>query len=65
MNDDRATTDGRRYRVYQALGIVVAALFLALGATAFFAGGGPIIATIAIAGGLAVLIVSIVMMVRS
>ncbi|MDQ1135808.1 putative membrane protein [Microbacterium sp. SORGH_AS 1204] len=65
MTEQKTLTDGRRYRVYQIIGIVVAALFLALGVTAFFAGGGPIIAAIAVVGGLAVLIVSIVMMVRS
>ncbi|MDQ1085079.1 MULTISPECIES: hypothetical protein [Microbacterium] len=62
---EHKTTEGRRYRVYQVIGIVVAALFLALGVTAFLAGGGPIISAIAVVGGLAVLIVSIVMMVRS
>ncbi len=59
------TTDSRRYRVYQIIGIVVAVLFLALGVAAFLTGGGPIIAAIAVVGGLAVLIVSIVMMVRT
>lgn len=65
MSEQRVATDGRRYRVYQIIGIVVAVLFLALGVAAFLAGGGPIIAAIAVIGGLAVLIVSIVMMVRS
>jgi hypothetical protein len=59
------TTESRRYRVYQIIGIVVAVLFLALGVAAFLTGGGPIIAAIAVVGGLAVLIVSIVMMVRT
>ena len=59
------TTDSRRYRAYQIIGIVVAVLFLALGVAAFLTGGGPIIAAIAVVGGLAVLIVSIVMMVRT
>ncbi|MBB3159289.1 hypothetical protein FHS07_003007 [Microbacterium proteolyticum] len=59
------TTDSRRYRVYQIIGIVVAVLFLSLGVAAFLTGGGPIIAAIAVIGGLAVLIVSIVMMVRT
>ncbi|WP_307485851.1 hypothetical protein [Microbacterium trichothecenolyticum] len=54
-----------RYRVYQVLGIVVAALFLTLGVVAFLTGGGPIIAAIAVVGGLIVLIASIVTMVRS
>ncbi|MGN7969402.1 hypothetical protein [Microbacterium sp. 22296] len=65
MSEQRVATDSRRYRVYQIIGIVVAVLFLALGVAAFLAGGGPIIAAIAVIGGLAVLIVSIVMMVRS
>lgn len=65
MNEQKTSTTSQRYRVYQVGGIVVAALFLALGVTAFAAGGGPIIAAIAITGGLAVLIISIVMMVRS
>ncbi|WP_314453369.1 hypothetical protein [uncultured Microbacterium sp.] len=65
MSEQRMTTDSRRYRVYQIIGIVVAVLFLALGVAAFLTGGGPIIAAIAVVGGLAVLIVSIVMMVRT
>ena len=65
MSEQKTSAAGRRYRIYQIIGIVVAALFLALGAAAFLAGGGPIIAAIAVVGGLAVLIVSIVMMVRS
>lgn len=65
MSEQRTTTDSRRYRVYQVIGIVVAVLFLALGIAAFLTGGGPIIAAIAVVGGLAVLIVSIVMMVRT
>jgi hypothetical protein len=51
--------------VYQVVGIVVGVLFIALGVVAFLTGGGPIIAAIAVVGGLAVLIASIVMMVRS
>jgi hypothetical protein len=54
-----------RYRVYQVVGIVLGVLFLALGVVAFLSGGGPIIAAIAAVGGLAVLITSIVTMVRS
>ncbi|MCI9858803.1 hypothetical protein [Microbacterium proteolyticum] len=65
MSEQRMTTESRRYRVYQIIGIVVAVLFLALGVAAFLTGGGPIIAAIAVVGGLAVLIVSIVMMVRT
>ncbi|MCJ1707769.1 hypothetical protein [Microbacterium sp. VKM Ac-2923] len=65
MSEQKTVTDGRRYRAYQIIGIVVAVLFLALGVVAYLAGGGPIIASIAVVGGLAVLIVSIVMMVRS
>lgn len=65
MSEQKTTYDGRRYRVYQIVGIVLAVLFLALGVAAYLTGGGPIIAAIAVIGGLAVLIVSIVMMVRS
>lgn len=65
MSDQKTTDVDRRYRVYQVGGIVLAVLFLALGVAAFLSGGGPIIAAIAVIGGLAVLIVSIVMMVRS
>jgi len=54
-----------RYRVYQVIGIVLGVLFIALGVVAFLSGGGPIIAAIAAIGGLAVLITSIVTMVRS
>lgn len=65
MNGEDSIDGGRRYRAYQVGGLVVGVLFLGLGAAALFAGGGPIIAAIAGIGGLAVLIVSIVMMVRS
>lgn len=65
MSDQKTTNVDRRYRVYQIGGIVLAVLFLSLGVAAFLTGGGPIIAAIAVIGGLAVLIVSIVMMVRS
>ncbi|MFJ4039342.1 hypothetical protein ACIPVB_14840 [Microbacterium sp. NPDC090007] len=65
MNEQKTSAAGQRYRVYQVVGIALAVLFLALGVTAFVVGGGPVIAAIAIVGGLAVLIVSIVMMVRS
>lgn len=65
MSDQKTTDVDRRYRVYQVAGIVLAVLFLALGVAAFLTGGGPIIAAIAVIGGLAVLIASIVMMVRS
>jgi len=65
VSEQKASTGGRRYRVYQIIGIVLAVLFLALGVTAYLTGGGPVIAAIAVVGGLAVLIVSIVMMVRS
>jgi uncharacterized membrane protein YjjP (DUF1212 family) len=54
-----------RYRVYQVVGIVLGVLFIALGVVAFLSGGGPIIAAIAAIGGLAVLITSIITMVRS
>ncbi|MEW1707425.1 hypothetical protein AB0230_09310 [Microbacterium sp. NPDC089190] len=65
MSDQKTSNVSRRYRVYQIVGIVLAVLFLALGVAAFVTGGGPIIAAIAVIGGLAVLVVSIVMMVRS
>ncbi|OZD46344.1 hypothetical protein CH252_21245 [Rhodococcus sp. 06-1477-1B] len=65
MSEQKTTHAGRRYRVYQISGIVLAVLFLALGVAAYLAGGGPIIAAIAVIGGLAVLTVSIVTMVRS
>ncbi|MDQ1112424.1 uncharacterized membrane protein YjjP (DUF1212 family) [Microbacterium testaceum] len=65
MSEHRTTPVGRRYRVYQIVGIVLAVLFLALGVAAYLAGGGPVIAAIAVIGGLAVLIVSIITMVRS
>jgi hypothetical protein len=65
VTDQKTTTADRRYRIYQVVGIVVAVLFLALGVTAFLSGGGPVIAAIAVVGGLAVLVVSIIMMVRT
>jgi len=66
VSEQKVTSgEGRRYRVYQVAGLVLGVLFVALGVAAFFAGGGPVIATIAVLGGLAVLIVSIIMMVRS
>ena len=64
MSGERQVGNGR-YRVYQVTGIVLGAFFLAVGLAALFAGGGPIIGAIAIAGGLTVVAVSIVMMVRS
>ncbi|WP_150958029.1 hypothetical protein [Microbacterium testaceum] len=65
MSEQKTTPVSRRHRVYQIVGIVLAVLFLALGVAAYLAGGGPIIAAIAVIGGLAVLIVSIITMVRS
>ncbi len=65
MSGEESIDSGRRYRVYQVCGIVLAILFIGLGVGAFFAGGGPVIAAIGVVGGLLVLIVSIVMMVRS
>lgn len=65
MSEHQTTPVSRRYRVYQIIGIVLALLFLALGVIAYLAGGGPIIAAIAVIGGLAVLVVSIITMVRS
>lgn len=65
MSEQKTTQVSRRYRVYQIIGIVLGVLFLALGVAAYLAGGGPVIAAIAVIGGLAVLIVSIITMVRS
>jgi len=65
VSEQKTTQVSRRYRVYQIIGIVLAVLFLALGVAAYLAGGGPVIAAIAVIGGLAVLIVSIITMVRS
>ncbi|KZE43209.1 hypothetical protein [Microbacterium sp. T32] len=65
MSGKHGTGTSRRYRVYQVGGIVLGVLFLGLGIAALLAGGGPVIAAIAGIGGLAVIIVSIVMMVRS
>ena len=65
MSEQKTTHTGRRYRVYQVVGILLSVLFLALGVAAYLAGGGPIIAAIAVIGGLAVLVVSIIMMVRT
>lgn len=65
VSEQKVTDGGGRFRVYQVSGIVLAVLFLALGVAAFLAGGGPIIAAIAVIGGLTVLVVSIVTMVRS
>jgi uncharacterized membrane protein YkgB len=55
----------RRYRVYQIIGLVAGAAFIALGVAAFLAGAGPIVAIIALVGGVLVVGVSIVTMVRS
>jgi uncharacterized membrane protein YjjP (DUF1212 family) len=65
VSEQKTTQVSRRYRVYQIIGIVLGVLFLALGVAAYLAGGGPIIAAIAVIGGLAVLVVSIITMVRS
>lgn len=65
MSEQRVRDGATRYRVYQIIGMVLAVLFLALGVAAHFSGGGPIIAAIAVIGGLVVLVVSIITMVRS
>jgi hypothetical protein len=65
VSGEHGIDSGRRYRVYQVIGIVIGVLFLGLGIAALLSGGGPVIAAIAGIGGLAVIIVSIVMMVRS
>lgn len=64
MTYDRSAQN-TRYRVYQIIGIAIGVVFLAVAAWAFFGGGGPIVAAIAAVGGVAVLLVSIVSMVRS
>lgn len=55
----------RRYRVYQGIGIAAGVLFLALGIAAFFAGGGPIVGTIGVVGGVVCLTAAIVTAVRT
>lgn len=65
MSEQEVRDGATRYRVYQVVGIVLGVLFLTLGVVAFLSGGGPIIAAIAAVGGLAVLVTSIVTMVRS
>ncbi|WP_148272864.1 hypothetical protein [Microbacterium testaceum] len=65
MSEQEVQHGTSRYRVYQVIGIVLGVLFIALGVVAFLSGGGPIIAAIAAIGGLAVLITSIITMVRS
>ncbi len=65
MSEQEVRHGTSRYRVYQVVGIVLGVLFIALGVVAFLSGGGPIIAAIAAIGGLAVLITSIITMVRS
>lgn len=55
---------GRR-RVLEIIGLVVGLAFIALGVTAYFAGGGPIIPIIAVAGGLLIVIAAVVNLVRS
>ncbi len=64
MSGERSIGGGR-YRVYQVIGLVLGALFAAVGLAALFGGGGPIIGAIGIVGGAAVIVISIVMMVRS
>lgn len=54
-----------RYRTYQILGLILGAAFIALGVAAFFLGGGPFIAIIAVVGGVLAVLVSIIDMVRS
>lgn len=63
--EDEQRLGATRYRVYSIIGIVVGLLFLALGVAAFLAGGGPIVGTIAAVGGVVVLVVSVVNMVRA
>ena len=55
----------RRYRVYQVIGLIVGAVFLALGVAAFVADGGPIVGGIALLGGALCVVAAIVTMIRS
>jgi predicted phage tail protein len=54
----------RRPRAAGVVGIVLGALFLALGAAAFFVGGGPIVGAIALAGGALTVAASVYTLVR-
>lgn len=61
MENDRAD---RRPRTAAVIGIVVGAIFLALGAAAFLLGGGPIVGAIALTGGVLTVAASIFTLVR-
>jgi uncharacterized membrane protein YjjP (DUF1212 family) len=63
--EDEQQLGTRRYRVYQIIGLVLGVAFIGLGVAAYFGGGGPIVAAIAAIGGLLVLVVSLINMVRS
>ncbi|MFG6402075.1 MULTISPECIES: hypothetical protein [unclassified Microbacterium] len=63
--EDEQQLSRSRYRVYPIIGIVLGLVFLGLGAGAFLAGGGPIVGTIALVGGVLVLVVSIINLVRA
>ncbi len=54
----------RRPRAAAVIGIVVGALFLALGAAAFVFGAGPIIGVIAVVGGVLTLAAAVFLLVR-
>jgi len=65
VSGDRSIGGNGRYRVYQVIGLILGALFVAVGLAAILGGGGPVIGVIGLVGGVAVIAVSIVMMVRS
>jgi hypothetical protein len=54
----------RRPRAASVIGIVVGAIFLALGVAAFFVGGGPIVGAIALTGGVLTVAASVYTLVR-
>lgn len=61
MDQDRTA---RRSRTPGVIGIVVGALFLAVGVAAFALGGGPIIGVIALVGGTLTVAASVLTLVR-
>lgn len=61
MSEERVP---RRSPVLPVIGIVVGAVFLAIGAAALLGGGGPIVAAIAFAGGALTVAAGILTLVR-
>lgn len=62
---DRMEHDAARRPILGAvIGFVLGAVFLALAGMAFFLGGGPFVAAIALVGGLATIAAGIVVLVR-